>query len=98
MFTVHVSFQVKADSISAFKEASLENAQNSIKEKGITRFDVMQNQEDPLKFLFVETYLSTEDQQKHRETEHYQKWRSIILDLLKEPYTFEKFNPIFLAD
>ena len=95
MYTVHVAFHVKDDSISAFREATLENARNSIKEKGIARFDVLQQQDDPKRFLLVETYQSEEDQQKHRETEHYRKWRGIVLDLLEEPYTFQKFDPIY---
>lgn len=95
MYTVHVAFHVKDEFISTFREATLENAQNSIKEEGIARFDVLQQQDDPKRFMLVEVYQSEADQQKHRETEHYIKWRGIVLDLLEEPYTFQKFEPIY---
>jgi quinol monooxygenase YgiN len=50
MFIVHVFVHVKKDQIEAFKTATIENASNSIKEPGIVRFDVVQQQEDPTKF------------------------------------------------
>jgi quinol monooxygenase YgiN len=54
MFIVHVFVHVKEDQIEAFKQASLENARNSIKESGIARFDVVQQQDDPTRFILVE--------------------------------------------
>jgi (4S)-4-hydroxy-5-phosphonooxypentane-2,3-dione isomerase len=42
MFIVHVFVRVKENQIEAFKTASLENAQKSIQEPGIARFDVIQ--------------------------------------------------------
>jgi autoinducer 2-degrading protein len=92
MFIVHVSFQVKEEHILKFKKASIENAKNSIREEGVVRFDVLQQQDDPSRFVFAEAYKTPEDQLKHRETEHFKVWRSTILDLLKEPYTFNKYD------
>jgi quinol monooxygenase YgiN len=39
-----------------FKAATLKNAQNSIKEPGILRFDFMQQEDKTLSFLLVEVY------------------------------------------
>ena len=47
MLIVLVHVHVKPDRIEAFREASLENARNSIQEAGIARFDVLQDNEDP---------------------------------------------------
>jgi autoinducer 2-degrading protein len=41
MFIVHVHVHVKPEFVEAFKEATLENARNSVQEPGIARFDVI---------------------------------------------------------
>lgn len=94
MYIVHVSIKVKNECIEEFKKATIENAKNSINEAGIARFDVLQEQEDPSRFLLEEVYYTTEDQLKHRETEHYKKWRAAIDDLLAQPYTFVKYHGV----
>ena len=50
MFIVHVFVHVKPDCVDAFREATLENARNSVQEAGIARFDVVQQQDDPTRF------------------------------------------------
>ena len=54
MFIVLVYVHVKPESIDMFKEATLENARNSVQEPGIARFDVVQQLDDPTKFVLVE--------------------------------------------
>lgn len=95
MYIVHVHVHVKPDQVEAFKIITIENAQNSIKEPGIARFDVMQSQEDPAKFILVEAYRTIEDTTRHKETAHYQKWRDIVAPMMAEPRTSDKFNNIF---
>jgi quinol monooxygenase YgiN len=41
MLVVHVYMHVKEEYIAAFKEATIENARNSVQEPGIARFDVI---------------------------------------------------------
>jgi quinol monooxygenase YgiN len=41
MVVVHVFVEVKPDSVEAFKAATLANAQASVLEPGIARFDVL---------------------------------------------------------
>ncbi len=98
MYIVHVSIKVKNECIEEFRQATIENAKNSLSEDGIARFDVLQEQEDPSRFLLEEVYYTTEDQLKHRETEHYKKWRAAIDDLLAQPYTFVKYNGVGVID
>jgi (4S)-4-hydroxy-5-phosphonooxypentane-2,3-dione isomerase len=95
MLIVHVFFHVKSEQIEAFKEASMENARNSRNELGVISFDVLQQQDDLSKFLFVEIYNDSNDQIKHRETSHFKKWRGAIDEMLAEPYTFKKYNNVF---
>ncbi len=50
MYIVHVHVHVKPDQVEAFRAASVENARESVREPGVARFDVIQQQEDPTRF------------------------------------------------
>jgi quinol monooxygenase YgiN len=98
MHIVHVFFNVKKEYIDKFKEISKQNAENSLREEGIVRFDVMQEQDNNCRFILQEIYLSPGEQLKHRETEHFKKWKSQVNDLLEEEYTFIKYTNVFPVD
>jgi len=98
MFVVHVSVYVKVDQIEAFKEATLENAQNSVQEPGIARFDVIQQQDDPARFELVEVYRTPDDPALHKETAHYKKWRDTVADMMAEARTSIKYINVFPDD
>ena len=57
MVIVHVHVHVKAACVETFRAASLENARNSVKEPGVARFDVVQQTDDPTRFILVELSL-----------------------------------------
>ena len=95
MFIVHVFVHVKPDRIEDFKQATLENARNSVLEPGIARFDVVQHLEDPTRFVLVEVYRTPEDPARHKETAHYQKWRDTVEDMMAEPRTSIKLTNLF---
>ena len=95
MFIVHVFVKVKEDQIEAFKQASLENARNSIQEPGIARFDVIQQKDDTSQFVLVEVYRTTDDPTKHKETAHYAAWRDAVADMMAEPRYSIKYDNIF---
>ena len=98
MLIVHVFVHVKADKVQEFRAASIENAQASIKEKGIARFDVIQQQDDPTRFVLVEVYRRADDPAKHKETEHYKKWRDTVADMMAEPRKSIKYTNVFPDD
>lgn len=95
MYIVHVFVKVEEQSVAAFKAATLENAQNSIKEPGIARFDVVQQANDPTSFVLVEVYRTAEDPARHKETAHYQKWRETVADMMAEPRSSVKYINIY---
>ncbi len=95
MLIVHVFVHVKPDQVEAFKAATLENARNSLKEAGIARFDIIQQQDDPARFVLVEVYRSPDDPARHKETPHYQKWRDTVADMMVEPRTSIKYINVF---
>ena len=78
MLIVLVHVHVKPDYVEAFREASLENARNSIQEAGIARFDVLQDNEDPTRFILNEVYRDNAAPAAHKETAHYAAWRDTV--------------------
>ena len=95
MLVDHVYVHVKPENIDDFKTATIENAKNSVKELGITRFDVIQSLEDPTRFVLVEVYRTIEDPARHKETTHYQAWRDEVADMMAEPRHSVKFKNVF---
>ncbi|MBN1878387.1 MAG: antibiotic biosynthesis monooxygenase [Anaerolineae bacterium] len=95
MFIVHVFVHVKSEAVAAFKAATLENARNSVQEPGIARFDVVQQRDDPTKFVLVEVYRTEVDSARHKETAHYQIWRDTVADMMAEPRSSIKYANIF---
>ena len=95
MFIVHVFVNVKPEHVEAFQSATLENASNSVREPGVARFDVIQQQDDPTCFLLVEVYRTGDDPAKHKQTPHYQKWRDTVADMMAEPRTSIKYTNVF---
>ncbi len=98
MFIVHIFVHVKADKVEAFKAATLENVHNSVKEPGVARFDFLQQQDDPARFVLVEVYRTPDDPAKHKETAHYQKWRDTAADMMAEPRSGIKYTNLFPDD
>ena len=85
MLIVHVHVRVKPEFIGAFRAATIENARHSIQEPGIARFDVLQQADDPARFLLIEIYRSDDAPARHRETAHYIAWRDTVADMMAEP-------------
>ena len=98
MLIVHVLVHVKPDCVEAFKSASLENARNSVLEPGIARFDVIQQADDPTRFVLVEVYRTVEATAQHKETAHYARWRDAVADMMAEPRYSVKYGNLFPAD
>lgn len=85
MLVMMVSVRVKPEDVEAFKAATLENSRCSLREPGIARFDVLQERDDPTRFMLVEAYRSAEDPARHKETAHYQHWRDTVAGMMAEP-------------
>ena len=98
MYIVHVYVHVKPDCIDAFKKATVENAANSVREPGIARFDVIQQTEDPTRFVLVECYRDSGAPAKHKGTPHYSAWAEAVAGMLAEPRTRSVFSNVFPDD
>ena len=90
----HIEVHVKAESIEAFRDATIENARNSIREPAVACFDFYQRADDPSRFLLIEAYRDPEGPSRHRETAHYLKWRDTVESMMASPRDRAEYKPV----
>ena len=95
MQIVHVHVHVKPNSVDAFRQATIKNAEKSVQEPGIARFDVIQQVDDPTHFVLIEVYRSPDAPGKHKETMHYKEWRNTVESMMATPRKSIKFTDVF---
>jgi autoinducer 2-degrading protein len=78
MIVTLVHIWVKREHLEEFIKASIHNHENSIKEPGNLRFDLLQDEKDPTKFIFYEAYESEKAVADHKNTTHYIQWRDTV--------------------
>ena len=98
MLVVHVHVRVKPECVEAFQAVTLENARQSVREPGIARFDVVQQADDPTRFVLVEAYRTADAPAAHKQSRHYLAWRDAAEPLLAEPRFSVKFANLFPDD
>ncbi len=98
MLIVQVNVQIKEEHIQDFIDASIENASKSINEPGIARFDILQELDNPNKFILNEVYLNDSAPAVHKETAHYKKWKETVADMMSEPRFSIKYSNIYPDD
>ena len=98
MNIVLVHVHVKPEMVDAFKQVTVENASHSVKEEGIERFDVIQQVDDPTRFILVEVYKNDKASFAHKETAHYSKWRDTVAEMMAEPRQGIKYSNIYPKD
>ncbi|MBU8898688.1 antibiotic biosynthesis monooxygenase [Corallococcus sp. H22C18031201] len=98
LLVIHVAVHVKPEFVDAFLQATLANARESVKEPGIARFDVVQDTEDPTRFVLAEAYRSAQAPAAHKETPHYLTWRDTVAPMMAEPRTSRRFVNRFPDD
>ena len=98
MLVVLVHIHIKPECVEAFRTASLANARNSIQEPGIARFDVIQQADDPTRWVLVEVYRTPDAPARHKETAHYAAWRDAVADMMAEPRFGVKYTNAFPED
>jgi autoinducer 2-degrading protein len=98
MLIVHVHVHVKPDCIEGFIVATRDNASHSVREQGVARFDVVQQADDPSRFVLVEVYRTPEAPAAHKATAHYQAWRDAVAGMMAEPRSSVAFSNVFPED
>lgn len=94
MLVVHVQVHVLPEQVAAFIAATQKNAAASLQEPGIARFDVVQQVDDPTRFVLVEAYKTADAPAQHKDTAHYAAWRDAVAPMMASPRTSLKFQSL----
>lgn len=94
MLVVHVHVHVKPEAIAAFIAATRENSNQSLKEPGVARFDLIQQVDEPSRFVLVEAYKTADAPAAHKATAHYAAWRDTIEAMMQSPRSSVKFHSL----
>ena len=89
-----VYVHVKAGAVEEFIEATTANHSESVKEPGNIRFDLIQQPDDPSRFMIYEVYETEEAAAAHKNTNHYLVWRDAVKDMMEEPRKGVKYKII----
>lgn len=95
MFVTLVHVYVKPEFIHDFITATRVNHENSVKEEGNLRFDILQDEQDPDKFVLYEAYASASAVAAHKETAHYATWRDTVAPWMAKPREGIKHRLLF---
>ncbi|MBN2347299.1 MAG: antibiotic biosynthesis monooxygenase [Bacteroidales bacterium] len=98
MIVTFVHVWVKNEYIEAFLKATISNHKESVKEPGNLRFDILQDDNDPGKFVLYEAYDSDESAAAHKTTKHYLAWRTAVADMMARPRQGIKHKIIYPVD
>ena len=90
-FVTFVHVHVVPGAEDAFLEASRMNVSHSRQEEGCTRFEVVQQIQDPTKFMLIEGWLDEEAVATHRATAHYAAWRKAVDGIMAEERYAERY-------
>jgi autoinducer 2-degrading protein len=98
MFIVHVDIEVLPGRVEDFITATKSNAEASIRESGIARFDFIADQANPAHFVLVEVYDDETAAAAHKDTSHYLEWRERVAEMMARPRSSVKFREILPAE
>jgi (4S)-4-hydroxy-5-phosphonooxypentane-2,3-dione isomerase len=98
MHVVCVTAVVKPEFVKPFIEATIANASATRREPGNLRFDVLQDQTDPTRFVLYEVYKGKEDHASHRTTAHYNTWQTTVEPWMAQPRQRTLNTPVFYGD
>ena len=93
-----VHIRVKPEYVGAFIAAARQNHEASVQEAGNRRFDVLQDAQDPTRFVLYEAYASAEDAAAHKQTQHYLSWRDTVADMMAQPREGLPYHGLYPAE
>ena len=98
MYVVSVTIHVQPDRVEPFIQAVLDNARGARTEPGNVRFDVLQAEEEPARFLLYEAYRRKEDFAAHQQTAHYLRWKEAVGEWMAQPRQGVRHRSLFFGD
>lgn len=97
MYVTLVHVHVRKEFVPLFIQACKANHEASVNEPGNCRFDILQSQEEPDRFVLYEAYVSKEAAATHKQTAHYAAWRDAVAGWMAEPRQGVVYDGLFPA-
>ena len=98
MLVVHVHVRVRPERVDDFLVASRANAEASLREPGVLRFDVVQDLADAPHVVLVEVYRDDDAAAAHKQTPHYATWRDTVEEMMAAPRQSTRYASVFPDD
>jgi (4S)-4-hydroxy-5-phosphonooxypentane-2,3-dione isomerase len=98
MLVVCVHVHVKPEHRQEFVQATLANGRATIQEPGNLRFDVLQQADDPDRFVLYEAWRDEAGAAAHKDTPHYAQWREAVAPWMAEPRQGVEHAALFPQD
>jgi autoinducer 2-degrading protein len=98
MYVVSVTVFTMPEHVQDFITATLDNARNTRQELGNLRFDVLQCDNDPTRFMLYEAYKTKDSFTKHQQTPHYLRWKESVGGWMAKPREGVRHNSVFWSD
>ncbi|HEX5811728.1 MAG TPA: putative quinol monooxygenase [Pseudonocardia sp.] len=98
MLVVHVHVHVTPADVEAFLAESRRNAEASLQEPGVRRFDVLQDEGDPAHVVLSEVYVDQAAADAHKQTPHYARWRDAVAAMMAQPRSSTRFTAVSPAE
>lgn len=95
MHIVVVSIHLKPGNTERFAALTRENIRETLQESGVVRFDLLQQADDPSRFVLFEVYRKQEDHAAHKLTPHYHAWSLAAEPLMAEPRSRTIYSSVF---
>jgi (4S)-4-hydroxy-5-phosphonooxypentane-2,3-dione isomerase len=95
MYIVNVHVHVRPEHREGFIAATLDNARNTVQEPGNLRFDVLEQADDPDRFVIYEVYRDEAGMTAHKATAHYARWAAAVNPWMAENRRGVKYEPLF---
>jgi autoinducer 2-degrading protein len=89
-----IDVHVREADVEAFKTESRKNHQGSIREPGVLRFDVLQDEADGSHFMLVEAYRDEQAVLDHKDTPHYRGWRDAVAPMMARARVGSAYSPV----
>ena len=93
-----VYIHVKPEHVEAFAAATRRNHEGSVNEPGNLRFDVLQSEDEPTRFVLLEVYRDDASVVAHKQTPHYKAWREEVSGWMASPRIGRRFTIVAPTD
>ena len=97
MVVIQITHTILAEHVDRYIEATLANAEETRKESGNIRFDLLRDASDPCKFQLYEVYESREAQQVHLASAHFNAWKKAVQGIFAGR-SFAKFEAVHIPN